>query len=67
MRECPDKPPFCFNCKKEGHEKEDCPDPVPEARPPMTCFNCQGTGHGARDCTEEKKERERPPMTCYNC
>ena len=42
---------FCTTHKKEGHVKDDCPEPE-------KCFNCRKEGHTSSDCPEPEKCRK---------
>ena len=42
----------CFQCKKPGHKKADCPERKSSSG---TCHLCKKPGHYARDCRQSKK------------
>ncbi|KAK7038483.1 hypothetical protein R3P38DRAFT_3262864 [Favolaschia claudopus] len=55
---------FCSNCRREGHMKKDCKEPV-------VCRACGVEGHSGKDCPNPSAERlealKTAPKKCYRC
>ncbi|KAK6984074.1 hypothetical protein R3P38DRAFT_3232896 [Favolaschia claudopus] len=55
---------FCSNCRREGHMKKDCKEPV-------ICRACGVEGHSKKDCPNPNAERlealKTAPKKCYRC
>jgi hypothetical protein len=50
-----DKPPICYNCKKDGHLGKTCPMPKKPAR--KTCHHCGVYGHCIEHCPSSDLSR----------